>query len=474
LHQSGNLSEAENLYKEILKESPDNSSVLNLLGLLKIQNKQPAEAISYIEKAAEITPCAYFYESLGRAYFAQGDLENSIESYQKALEFDKTDFDIWFNLALAYKKNQQLDKTLDAYHNALKIKPNDSSTCFNLGNTYESLNETFKAIEYYEKAYEYTDNKEDADINYFLSVCYLKAKNFKKGLKHHEYRPSKPFAIFSQAKEYKTLIETKPLWDGTPMKDKTLLVYYESALGDTLLYLRYLKLLKGKFAKVLFKPQYCFVDLVKENDFDVEIIDNRTLAQDVYFDTHIPLMSLPYVLNLNTEQDIPFTEGYIKANEDKIKKYKEKYFDNDKFKIGFKWMGNIANDLTRVISIESFYKLFELPDTQFYSLQKGEGEEELKKIPQKYNVINIAPIFKDFSDTAAAIANLDLVICNDTSIAHLAGAMGKPCWIVLPYVQNWRWHTDISYCTWYKSVKLFKQIEPNNWDEVFDRVYGVF
>ena len=181
-------------------------------------------------------------------------------------------------------------------------------------------------------------------------------------------------------------------------------------------------------------------------------------------------MSLPYALKLNSEK-IPFDEGFLKANPEKVKESKTNYFNNNKFKIGIKWLGNPSIGLSRIIPIESFYKLFDLPNTQFYSVQTDDGVEELQKLPDNYELFDLGKTFNDFSDTAAAIENLDLIICNDTSIAHLAGAMGKPCWILLPSLYNWRWHTDISFSPWYKSVRIFKQNEADNWDEVFERVY---
>lgn len=468
LHQSGKLSEAENLYNEILSSQPDNASVLNLLGLLNFQQNKFEEASVYLKKALEINPCAYFYDGLGRVYQEMEKYIEAIECFKKSAELSPESFDAWFNLGLAYKKNKDFDSAIEAYENALILQPTNSSVYFNLGNLYECKNETEKAIENYEQSYKYNKDPNDTDIPYFLAICYIKAKNYEKGIPLHEYRPSKPFATLCQQVLYKEQIETKPYWDGTPMPDKTLFVYYESALGDTLMYVRYLHLLKGMFKRILFKTQSCFVDFFKENNFGVEILDSRTLPHEVVFDAHIALMSIPYVLNLNTEE-IPFSEGYLKANPAKIEEYHQQFFNNDKFKIGIKWMGNTAYDLTRIIDVEAFYKIFDLPNTQFYSVQKGEGTEELEKIPEKYNIVSLGDTFSTFGDTAAAIENMDLIICNDTSVAHLAGAMGKPCWVMLPFVQNWRWHTDLSYSPWYKSAKMFKQIEPGNWDEVFDR-----
>ena len=163
-------------------------------------------------------------------------------------------------------------------------------------------------------------------------------------------------------------------------------------------------------------------------------------------------------------------DGYIKANPAKINYYKERFFNNDKFKIGIKWQGNTFYEKDRVLKVEDFFNLFELENTQFYSCQTFEGAEEFEKIKGKYDVIDLAGSFSNFSDTAGAVENMDLIICNDTSLAHLAGAMGKPCWVLLPYVYNWRWHTDLSKCDWYDSVRVFRQKEHGDWHGVFKEI----
>lgn len=469
-HQAGNLVDAEKIYNKILSEVPDSASTLNLLGLLKLQNKQFDISIQYIKKALELNPCAYFLENLGRVYYEKGNFEEAINNYKKSLELEPNSYSVLFNLALAYKSNNQVEETIKAYEAALKIKPNSIDVYYNLANLYDSKNETLSAKKYYEKALELS--KDNEDINYFLGLTYLKLKDFEKGWEFCErYRTSKDCAILTQRLQYKELIDSKPLWQGETLENKTVFVYYESGLGDTLMFARYLPLLKEKCEKVLFKPQLCFMDLFKDNNFNTEIIDLDTKVEDMNFDFHVPLLSLPYYLNLRSEKDIPFAQGYLKANPKKSQIYKDNYLKNDKFKIGIKWQGNTVYSPERIIPLTAFYKLFNLPNTIFYSLQKGSGTEEMDALPKEYEIQDLGRTFKDFSDTAAAVENLDLVICNDTSVAHLAAAMGKPCWILLPFVPNWRWHNDMSHCVWYNSVKLFKQVEPNNWEEVFDRVH---
>lgn len=474
LHQSGDFEEAEQMYSEILKTEPNNASVLNLLGLLKYQNKQFSVAASYIIKAIEISPCAYFYENLGRIYTDNEDFNEAIFAYKKALQLEPNNFEVLFNLALTLKRNKQPDQAIETYQKALSIKPDYADAYFNIGNIYESKNETTEALNYYQQGVKYNPN--DSGMAYFLSTSLLKLKNFEQGWKYFEHRPSKTLSILTHKAQYKNLTN-KPLWNGENIKDKTLLIYYEAGLGDTIMFARYLKMLKDKCAKVLFISQIALEPLLKENFPDIEFVDrmkpNIEPFGNLEFDFHAPLMSLPYLLKHTSEDDIPLKDNYLKADMEKVKSQKEKHFNNNKFRIGIKWLGNSTVGLERIIPIEAFYKLFELPNTQFYSLQTEDGIEELEKVKDKYNIIDLGSTFNDFSDTAAAVENLDLIICNDTSLAHLAGAMGKPCWIMLPDQYNWRWHTDLSYSPWYKSVKLFKQAEENNWNGIFTEIYNL-
>ena len=163
------------------------------------------------------------------------------------------------------------------------------------------------------------------------------------------------------------------------------------------------------------------------------------------------------------------SDGYLSANQDLVQQYHAKYFDNDKLKIGIKWQGNTYYDKDRVIPTEAFLPLLEKEGTQFYSFQTFEGSEELQKLTEKFEIPDIGSELVDFGQTAAALQNLDLVICNDTSLAHLAGAMGIPCFVLLPYEVNWRWHDDLTSCDWYDSLKLFRQKSIGDWDSVFEQ-----
>jgi len=369
--------------------------------------------------------------------------------------------------ALAVGDNNQLDSAITEYQNSIQITAETSQIYKEIADIcYFVKNNPILTIKYYTKFLDY--NPDNTDAKACLGLAYLKTKHYKEGWEHFEFRPHKQRAIEEITLKNNSPIESKPLWHGENIENKTIYVYPEAGFGDTLMFARFLPRLKTICKKVLFEAETSNLELFKNSNLGIEILDAYQTKYPDY-DVHIPLMSLPYFLKLNTEEDLSIGENYLKSDSKKVEAYKEKYFNNKKLKIGIKWRGNPNHNETRKLFLKSFYKLFDLPNTQFYSVQKGAGIEQLEEAKQ-FNIIDLGSTFQDFSDTAAAIENLDLIICNDTSIAHLAGILKKKCWIMLPFAQDWRWSTDLSYCYWYKTARLFKQKEPDSWDEVLDRV----
>lgn len=469
LHNEGKLSNAKDLYMEILNDEPENSEVWDLLGVLHFQTKDFLEAELCIKKAIKIKPEVYYFENLAKIYLEKGDFPLAISFYEELTQSFPHNYEYWFNLALAYKNNQEFEKSKQAYYKVLELNPNSAETYFNLAYFCFNENNPQGAIDCYKKTLEL--NPKDFEAQYFLGLAYMQVKNYKEGLKYYEARLCKRSSIVSQLKTYPNLMKEKPIWRGENLKDKVLYTYYEAGFGDSLMFFRYVPQLAKMCKKLIIKPQKELAPLFRENSYGAEIMEMYDLEKDVYFDYHIPFLSIPFVLGLCSEEDIfVHHDRYLKANPPKINYYKERYFNNDKFKIGIKWQGNTFYDKERVLKVEDFFKLFDLPNTQFYSFQTFDGAEEFEKIKSKYDVIDLGKTFSNFSDTAGAVENLDLVICNDTSLAHLAGAMNKPCWVLLPYIYNWRWHEDLTHCDWYDSVKLFRQSNHNDWSDVFESV----
>ncbi|MBQ6516194.1 tetratricopeptide repeat protein [bacterium] len=467
LHKEGKYEEAEKRYLEILEKHPNDADALNYLGILKFALKQFDEAENYIKKAISVLPDAYFYENLAKIYLETKNYKSAKETFLNGLKLDENNFELTFGLALAYKNLNEKNLAVKTYEKALGIKPNSAQVYFNLANLYIQNNETEKGLEYLKKAEEISPD--DEEIKYFLATTYFKEKNYEKGLPLFEARPSRKTAILTQTMPYAQ--RNISLWQGENISDKTLFVYYEAGFGNTIMFSRYLPIVKKLCKRLVFKPQTELFNLYKENPLGADEV-LQFFTPTLNFDVHTPLLSLPYLLNLNNNEIFTTDKPYIKQNDLIKMQYRTQYFANTKFKIGIKWQGNTFSDLNRVIQIENFFKLFDLPNTQFYSFQTFEGSEELEKA-REYNIIDIGSTVKDFRDTAGALANLDLLICNDSSLLHLTGAMGIKCFGLLPYDYNWRWHTDISNCDWYENVKLFRQTTPDNWENVFDEIYSI-
>ena len=471
LHKENKLDEAEVLYLEILDKNPEDAEVWNLLGMINLQKFKLSRAEEYIKKALSIKPNAYFYENLAKVYLEMEDAQKAIIIYSELLKYSPDNFNYVFNIASAYKVAGDIENAIKMYERAIEIIPENPDTYYNLGLIYTNMSNPQKAVECYKNAIKY--NPDDMETRYFTGLAYFRNRDYKHGLPYFESRLCRQSAIMTQVATYPNLTKTAPIWNGKDdLGGKTVYTYFEAGFGDVLMFARYLPRLRAKCEHLIFKPQLPLHELFQENFPDIEIMKFFKHESVMDFDYHIPLLSLPYVLGLDESNMFISKSGYLKANPERAARYKKEYFDNDKFKIGIKWRGNTHYEMDRVIDIKSFTKLFDIENTKFYSFQTFEGAEDLKEIINDYDIVDIGKTVENFADTAGALENLDLVICNDTSLAHLAGAMGKRCIVLLPYLYNWRWHLDLTKCDWYDSLKLYRMKEHGDWDEIFDRIYA--
>lgn len=342
----------------------------------------------------------------------------------------------------------------------LEINPQDYRAFTRLGISYQYASNIDKAIECFKKAIELKNDYPDAQFN--LGVLLLLTGDFDKGFEYLEQRYSQ-----SVLSRNNVLSTDKPLWIGENIKGKTIYIYPEQGFGDIIQTARFFPLIKEMGANIIFNSPPELKSLFEANYPDINVISTEQI--NFNFDTHTSIFSIPYLLKANAE-NMPFKNGYLKANPTKVKEYKEKYFLNNKFKIGLIWHCKDLYFIDRFRSIPSpelFKNIFEMDNVQIYSLQKENNNEILNYL----NIINLGNDFKDFSDTAAAIENLDLIITVDTSVAHLAGALGKKTFILLEKFPSWRWglNTDKSYL--YNSAKLFRQTEAYEWQEVIDKIH---
>jgi tetratricopeptide (TPR) repeat protein len=558
---SGNLNQAENICRKILRSHPDNADVLHLIGIIFFEQGNYEMAITHIKKSIrlnkenadayynlgnayvgkglfdEALPCyletirlnpgiadayinignihrekkqtdkamAYYKEAvktdpslpdasnnLGNILIEKGRLDEAIECFQMVTHKHPGFAPAFFNLGRAFQIKSQFDDAVLNYREAVKLNPSDAETYNNLGTALYEKGEIAEAVKCYRKAMElkedldtahcnlgitlhqqgYFDeallsyrkalliNPELADAHLNMSYILLSRCNFKDGWKEFEWR-WKTGEFISQQRAL-----PKPAWDGSDIAGKTILLTSEQGFGDVIQFVRYAPLLAGRGAKVI-------VECLKEMNSLLQtvegihqiIVKGKTLPD---FDIHCPLLSLPYLFN-TTPETIPANIPYLHAGNDLLQIWREKFQpNNDKHRIGIAWAGNPrhSNDRNRSCQPEIFLPLTENKAVSLFSLQKDSYTVQSDNVIKKMGMIDYTNEINDFSDTAAFIMNLDLVISVDTAVAHLAGALGKPVWLLLPFVPDWRWMLDREDSPWYPTMKLFRQPQPCDWGSI--------
>jgi FKBP-type peptidyl-prolyl cis-trans isomerase 2 len=420
------------------------------------------EAISYYRKAIGQNPNhAAAYYNLGVAFQGKGLVDQAIIYYEMAIGLKQDFIEAHHNLGVAFNEKAQFDEALVCFQRVLQLKPDHASAYYNLGNTLVAKGLFDEAMACYRKAIEIYP--EHADAQWSLGLIYLRLGNFEEGWKGYEWRwklkDVMPKRAFSQ-----------PLWNGSDIRERTILLHAEQGFGDTIQFIRYTTLVARRGAKVLVECQKELVSLLRNTEGVSQVISQGERIPD--FDVHCPLLSLPLIFE--TEVDtIPAEIPYISADPGLVQKWRNKIIqDKSAVKVGLAWAGNpkLKFGHSRSCPIGTFSQLAQRNDVTFYSLQKGETGEQAKNPPEGIKLIDTPEEIHDFADTAAIIENLDLVISIDTAVAHLAGALGKPVWVLLPFVPDWRWMMNREDSPWYPTIRLFRQPKPADWESVIGLV----
>lgn len=455
--------EAVKYLETAININPNSPELYNNLGIALFDLNKPAIAVEVFEKAIYLSPeNSHFCVNISNCYKKMRHLDKAEFYLKKAIELDVNNASAYNNLGLICYEENRFEEAFGYYEKALNLQPNEYRIYLNLSNLSYLLGNMKKSIWYLDKILELDPDNVSAHFN--KSHIYLLNEKFEEGWKFYEWRikcENDPNLVYPQL--------SKPVWDGSSLKDKILYVYYEQGFGDSIQFVRFLPTLAKTAKKVIFKVQNELLDLFKLSNFNAEVIGADVPDESIDYDVHVPLMSILDRLNINLT-NIPYSKGYLKADEDKVKAFKKEYFQDKKLKIGIKWQGTFNGNQNRKIPLKAFYPLANLKDVSLYSFQKGYGEEQLKDMPHGININDLSPLFNTFSDTAAAIECMDLIICNDTSIAHLAGALGKKTWLLLPQIPEWRWVLNRNDTPWYDSIHLFRQKNPGDWDEVIKEV----
>jgi FKBP-type peptidyl-prolyl cis-trans isomerase 2 len=420
------------------------------------------EAISYYRKAIDQNPNhAGAYYNLGVAFQGKGLIDQAILYYEIAIGFNQEFTEAHHNLGVAFNEKGKFDEALICFQRVLQLKPDHARAYYNLGNALVARGQFNEAMQCYRKAIEI--NPGDADAQWSLGLINLRFGNFEEGWKGYEWRwelkDVMPKRDFSQ-----------PLWDGYDINGRTILLQAEQGFGDTFHFIRYAPLVAERGAKVVVECQEELVSLLRNTEGVSQVIAHGEQLPD--FDFHCPLLSLPFVFRTRLDT-IPAKIPYVNADPELIRNWRDRIESNkSEINIGLVWAGSpkLKFGHSRSCPIETFSALAQHNDITFYGLQKGEAEEQAKNPPEGIRLVNLSEQVHDFSDTAAIIENLDLVISVDTASAHLAGALGKPVWVLLPFVPDWRWMKDREDSPWYPTMRLFRQPAPGDWTSVIGLV----
>ncbi len=462
---TGCFQQAEDLYRQILRTKADIPEVYNNLGTtLKSQGKI-AQAIENYKQAIRLKPD--FPEAcynLANAQQAIAKSTSAISNYKHAIRL-KPDFaQAYFFLANIQRAEGLFSEAIQNYTRAIQLKPDYFDACNNLGGTLHWQGRYLQAMHHYTRAIEL--QPDNAQAHYNLALLLLLKGAFTQGWKEFQWRQRGGMTGSAYPHTYQ-----QPRWDGSPFEGKRLLVHYEQGLGDNLQFVRYLPMVKARGGAIIFETPAPLLGLLQAFDGIDELVQALPDKKpDVEFDFHISLLDLPAIFE-TTDRTIPDNIPYLFAAAQKSY-YWRSIVSQGRFKAGIVWAGSPRHGMNqeRCCRLDHFASLAKIDGVQLYSLQKGRPTQQLCARAPDMSLINLGQSFADFSDTAAAIENLDLVISVDTSVAHLAGAMGKPVWLLLPFVPDWRWMLSRRDSPWYPTMKLFRQNTQGNWDDVFGRV----
>ena len=461
LRELNRFDEALQSYDHALALAPNHADAWSSRGNVQRALGQYDQALQSCERALALKPNDA--QMLNNQSVVLNELrrpDDALKKFDAVVQLDPTYADAWNNRGNALRLLSQHSQALQSYERALALKPNDTLTLNNQGVALHELLRFADALKSFEAALKIDPNCADAHWN--GAVSHLLTGDFAQGWPAYEWR----------LKIKKLNIDTRhfqaPRWHGSePLHNKTILLYAEQGLGDVIQFCRYAQQVAALGARVVLEVQPALKTLLA-NLAGVTTLISQGDALPA-FDYHCPLLSLPLIF----KTDLHSIKGasYIARDAHKVQAWRAQLQPSQRKKIGVVWSGNPkhTNDHNRSIALEQFQTIFD-EQIDYYCLQKEIKPGDAARFKQTPHLHFVGEQLNDFSDTAALIELMDLVITIDTSVAHLAAAMGKPVWILLPFIPDWRWLLERSDSPWYDSVRLLRQTERGDWRDVLSRV----
>jgi tetratricopeptide (TPR) repeat protein len=457
--QTGCLQEAEDFCRQLLATQPGNWRTLQALGMLVLKRGDPYSAETFLRQAITLEPRnAVLYSDLALVLEFQGRASDAEMSCLQSSSLDPQLPETYNTLGNVQLAQGKLTEANASYRQAIALRPTYAEAHCNLGNLLQETGEYQAALAAYKHASNLQPSLIEAQGN--QAFIHLIQGEFEIGWEKYEWRWR------TSGQTLRTF--ARPLWQGEDLHGKRIFIYAEQGFGDMFQFIRYAELLFERGAIVLVECRHGEWRLLRGCDYIHQLLKLGDSFPE--FDYYVPLLSLPKLLG-TTLESIPAKIPYLQIPEgstlpEKVQKQVQKA---PGLKIGLVWSASLLRftDRKRGCPIAYFEGLFAIPGLSWFSLYKGDQAAEIELFEQ---IIDLGSQFQDFADTAWAIAQMDLVISVDTAVAHLAGAMGKPTWILLPHTADWRWLLERKDSPWYPTVRLFRQPNPGNWRVVIEAI----
>jgi tetratricopeptide (TPR) repeat protein len=538
-YHAGNLAQAEQIFREVLRIDPNNATVLYFCGVAcQVQGKLELATASY-EQALRVRPdYAEVHNNLGIVYATQMRWEEALACYRRGCWYKTDDADLYSNMGSALTALGRFDEAVDVLREAIRLRPDSAGAFYNLGNAFlgnalQKGGQFEEAIESYEQAIalrpDYPDvynslgflRQQQARFDEAME-CYAKAIELQPdhvgahvgrgSALQDQGRVDEALAWFARAIELNPdhvrahecrgaalLLQGKveagwaelewrfrdprcgrrpyaqPAWDGSALARRTILLYAEWQLGDTIHFMRYAPQAKERVGRVVVEAPAAILPLLARTPGIDQLVARDSPLPD--FDVYAALPSLPHLLGI-TLATIPASVPYVFADPDLVEHWRQELSEIRGYKVGIAWRGGkvYPADAHRSIPLAYMAPLVSVEGIHLISLQKGPGSEELAALGGHFAVTDLASRLDEqsgaFMDTAAVMKSLDLVISVDTSIGHLAGALGVPTWLALGMIPHWFWFTHREDSAWYPGHRLFRRTLGQSWDDVFQRMAG--
>jgi Flp pilus assembly protein TadD len=452
LQDLGRLDEAVGCFRKALALRPDLvESLDNLGGALQAQAKWSAAQACY-ERALALRPDRV--ESLiglGVVLRAQGRLEEAVARYQRALELSPDHPDARTNLGVALVDLGREEEAITHHKKALALEPGSAELHYNLGGALQRHGLYAEALACYERALALKPDYAKAHLN--RSLALLLNGELDEGWQEYEWR----FAV----NVYDRKID-RPAWSGEPLAGASILIHAEQGYGDTLQFVRYIPAVAEHGGSVVLEVPASLLRLASTVAGASEIVAAGDPLPS--FDCHCPLLSLPRVFKTNLAT-IPNAVPYLRVPADASAAWAERIPTTPGPKVGVVWAGTTVG----AIDLRVLQPLWEVDGVSWFSLQVGERSGDVSSL-DGVKIADLSPWLTDFAETAAAVSRLDLVISVDTSVAHLAGALGRSTWLLLRYPPEWRWLLEREDSPWYPTARLFRQRKEGDWSGVAHEV----